>query len=286
MVQKLPCGKRRHPRTVRSQPPRTQGLDRAKHAPRPGTAGRAVGGGSSAPSSPSPAPPRPAQKRAAADPRERGSAPRAARRRPAGGRSSPQHAGAAWPGGLGSRGVPASLRPAPPASGTCSPAAAGPAHLPARRAPPRTPTVAAAPPAERLTFKSSRFAAKFPPLGKFWGPIQGPGVGSRGEADGLGGRRANSAAPTRRRGKGEGEGEEGAGSLGGVIPSDPSLPALAARRDLSADFPPPRRWRLWLSPSRHHRQCLRLWALGSGYFQFCSTTYKRVISGNLPLFAK
>lgn len=233
-------------------------------------------------------PPRPARRR---------SEPRPTREK---GEARPEPHG----GGLPAAGPPRSTRerPGPAASG---PAASPPRSVPPRRPPapaaprppgprtylraappPRTPTVAAAPPAERLTFKSSRFAAKFPPLGKFWGPIQGPGVGSRGEADGLGGRRANSAAPTRRRGKGEGEGEEGAGSLGGVIPSDPSLPALAARRDLSADFPPPRRWRLWLSPSRHHRQCLRLWALGSGYFQFCSTTYKRVISGNLPLFAK
>lgn len=185
-------------------------------------------------------PPRPARERAAADPRERGSAPRA--------RGGPPAAGAPLstrerPGPAASGREPSPPRPASPRPASLRPA--GLRHLPRDprthlRAAPAT-TAAAAPPAERLTFESSRLAAKFPLLGKFWGPIPGPGAGSRREADGLGGRRASGAVPTRRRGKGEGEGEEGAGSLGGVIPSDPSLPALAARRDLSADFTP-RRW--------------------------------------------
>ncbi|XP_049551584.1 translation initiation factor IF-2-like [Orcinus orca] len=214
-------------------------LDQAKHAPR----GRRRGEREVA-APPLPRhrhPPRPAQERAAAGWRERGSTPRAAQRRPPAARtprSTPERPRRAActlrpprTGHLPPRGR-LRAHPAPRAHLSAAPPAPGSGGRPA---PPRA---SLSRPSDSPPSFSSLQSSRAGPRGL------APAVG--GKRAGPGGRGASGAAPARRRGKGEGEGEEGAGSLGGVIPSDPSLPAVAAPGDSCAGFPP-RRWPLCLS---------------------------------------
>ena len=195
--------------------------------------------------SPSPAPPRAGASRRGLE--RKGKHARSRAKAAAHGPAAPQHARAASPGGLhpaaAPRGAPAAPRPParPP----------GPSRPPERRAPrarlrrpprPAPPRASLSRPPDAPPSFSSLQSSRAGPRGL------APAVG--GKRAGPGGRGASGAAPApaRRRGKGEGEGEEGAGSLGGVIPSDPSLPAVAAPGDSCAGFPP-RRWPLCLSPS-------------------------------------
>lgn len=159
--------------------------------------------------------PRPAQRpeREAADCTQRGSAPRAARRRqPATSEPAAHRAGRGF---LGPRDDPT-----PPGPGHLQLSSHPSLRSRERRAPNGRAPASAPPrasPSGPPESPSSVSALESSPAGPC-----GPEPAAGGKRTGLRRHRASSAAPTRLRGKGEGEGEEGAGSLGGRSPPTPS----------------------------------------------------------------